>query len=88
MAIVQLNRAAGCSMCRPASFGAWPLCGCCVQAAAALYTIGLHGSLRKDQTASPAEDRVTVLPENLLLPLQKQLAQARALHDADLRRGW
>ena len=33
------------------------------------------------------KDRVTVLPENLLLPLQAQLAYARALHDADLRRG-
>ena len=34
-----------------------------------------------------AKDRVTVLPENLLLPLQEQLAHARALHDADLRQG-
>jgi integron integrase len=33
------------------------------------------------------KDRVTVLPENLLLPLQEQLAHARALHDGDLRRG-
>ncbi len=33
------------------------------------------------------KDRVTVLPENLLLPLQAQLAHAKALHDADLRRG-
>ena len=35
-----------------------------------------------------AKDRITVLPENLLLlPLQEQLAHARALHDADLRQG-
>ncbi len=33
------------------------------------------------------KDRVTVLPENLLLPLQAQFAHAKALHDADLRRG-
>lgn len=29
-------------------------------------------------------DRVTVLPENLLLPLRGQLARAKKLHDADL----
>jgi len=33
------------------------------------------------------KDRVTVLPESLLLPLQAQLAHARSLHDEDLRRG-
>lgn len=33
------------------------------------------------------KDRVTVLPENLILPLQAQLAQARALHHADLATG-
>jgi integron integrase len=33
------------------------------------------------------KDRVTVLPENLLLPLRDQLAQARALHAQDLRVG-
>ena len=34
------------------------------------------------------KDRVTVLPENLLLPLRDQLAQAKSLHDADLRDGF
>ncbi|HSV69879.1 MAG TPA: integron integrase [Methylibium sp.] len=34
-----------------------------------------------------AKDRVTVLPENLIAPLQAQLAQARALHQADLAVG-
>lgn len=34
------------------------------------------------------KDRVTVLPENLMLPLQKQMAHAKALHDADLRAGF
>ena len=33
------------------------------------------------------KDRVTVLPENLLLPLRGQLEHARRLHDADLRAG-
>lgn len=33
------------------------------------------------------KDRVTVLPENLLLPLRQQLARAKALHDADLGAG-
>jgi integron integrase len=33
------------------------------------------------------KDRVTVLPENLMLPLRDQLAQAKTLHDADLRNG-
>lgn len=33
------------------------------------------------------KDRVTVLPENLVLPLQAQLAHARALHQADLAAG-
>jgi integron integrase len=33
------------------------------------------------------KDRVTVLPENLILPLQQQLSQARALHDRDLADG-
>jgi integron integrase len=33
------------------------------------------------------KDRVTVLPENLILPLQQQLARAKALHDADLAAG-
>ena len=33
------------------------------------------------------KDRVTVLPENLLLPLQTQLALAKSMHDADLRAG-
>jgi integron integrase len=33
------------------------------------------------------KDRVTVLPENLVAPLQAQLAQARALHHADLAAG-
>lgn len=34
-----------------------------------------------------AKDRVTVLPENLVLPLQAQLARARALHLRDLAAG-
>jgi integron integrase len=33
------------------------------------------------------KDRVTVLPENLIAPLQRQLAHAKALHDADLAAG-
>jgi integrase len=33
------------------------------------------------------KDRVTVLPENLIAPLQQQLAQARALHTRDLQAG-
>ena len=33
------------------------------------------------------KDRVTVLPENLILPLQAQLAHARALHERDLHAG-
>ena len=35
-----------------------------------------------------AKDRVTVLPENLVLPLQGQLARAKALHDEDLADGF
>ena len=34
------------------------------------------------------KDRVTVLPENMMLPLQQQLAQARALHGKDLAAGF
>lgn len=34
-----------------------------------------------------SKDRVTVLPENLLLPLRNQLAQARTLHERDLAAG-
>lgn len=34
------------------------------------------------------KDRVTVLPENLILPLQQQLAHAMALHDKDLKAGF
>ena len=34
------------------------------------------------------KDRVTVLPENLVLPLQGQLARAKALHDKDLSTGF
>ncbi len=34
------------------------------------------------------KDRVTVLPENLVLPLQQQLAKARALHLRDLEQGF
>jgi integron integrase len=33
------------------------------------------------------KDRVTMLPENLMLPLQQQLASAKALHDRDLAAG-
>jgi integron integrase len=34
------------------------------------------------------KDRVTVLPENLMLPLRDQLQHVRQLHDADLRAGF
>ena len=34
------------------------------------------------------KDRVTVLPENLVLPLQQQMAKARALHERDLTEGF
>jgi len=34
------------------------------------------------------KDRVTVLPENLIAPLQAQLHKARALHEKDLQAGW
>lgn len=34
------------------------------------------------------KDRVTVLPENLILPLQKQMEKARQLHDKDLAEGY
>ncbi|MDR0780235.1 MAG: integron integrase [Pseudomonadales bacterium] len=34
------------------------------------------------------KDRVTVLPENLVLPLQKHLVRVRALHDADVAAGF
>lgn len=33
------------------------------------------------------KDRVTVLPENLIAPLQAQIARAKALHDDDLSQG-
>lgn len=33
------------------------------------------------------KDRVTVLPENLVLPLRQQMASSKALHDADLSAG-
>jgi integron integrase len=34
------------------------------------------------------KDRVTVLPENLVLPLQQQLSKVRALHQRDLDEGF
>ena len=34
------------------------------------------------------KDRVTMLPENLILPLQDQMARAKRLHDADLADGF
>ncbi len=34
------------------------------------------------------KDRVTVLPENLMLPLQQQISKARALHGRDLSEGF
>jgi integron integrase len=34
------------------------------------------------------KDRLTVLPENLILPLQQQIARARALHQRDLLEGF
>ena len=33
------------------------------------------------------KDRVTVLPENLIMPLQQQMAQAKVRHDRDLAQG-
>jgi integron integrase len=34
------------------------------------------------------KDRVTVLPENLMLPLRNQIAAARAAHESELREGF
>ncbi len=34
------------------------------------------------------KDRVTVLPENLILPLQAHLAKVKALHEKDLEAGF
>lgn len=34
------------------------------------------------------KDRVTVLPENLILPLQQQIAKCRAVHQRDLEEGF
>ena len=34
-----------------------------------------------------SKDRVTMLPENLILPLQGQISRAKALHDRDLSQG-
>jgi site-specific recombinase XerD len=34
------------------------------------------------------KDRVTVLPENLVLPLQNHLARVCQLHEKDLAAGW
>ncbi len=34
------------------------------------------------------KDRVTVLPENLIAPLQQQLSRGKALHDRDLAQGF
>lgn len=34
------------------------------------------------------KDRVTVLPENLILPLQQQIARAKAAHDLELAEGF
>jgi integrase len=34
------------------------------------------------------KDRVTILPENLMLPLRDQMARAKPLHDADLAAGY
>ncbi len=34
------------------------------------------------------KDRVTVLPENLILPLQQQMSRTRALHDRDIAAGF
>ncbi|MDT9001758.1 integron integrase [Paucibacter sp. APW11] len=35
-----------------------------------------------------AKDRITVLPENLIAPLQRQLALAKRLHEEDLQAGY
>lgn len=78
------------------------LSGCMHRVAALLYGTGMRllEGLRlrvKDVELTRCElvarcgkggkDRVTVLPENLILPLQHQLARAKALHDDDLARG-
>ena len=34
------------------------------------------------------KDRITVLPENLIQPLQQQLQKARALHEKDIEAGF
>lgn len=34
------------------------------------------------------KDRVTVLPENLIIPLREQIARAKRLHDVDLQEGY
>jgi integron integrase len=34
------------------------------------------------------KDRITVLPENLVIPLQQHLVRGRALHDADIAAGY
>ncbi|GIX29190.1 MAG: hypothetical protein KatS3mg123_3071 [Burkholderiales bacterium] len=38
--------------------------------------------------AKGGKDRVTMLPENLIAPLQDQLARAKKLHDEDLAAGY
>ena len=38
--------------------------------------------------SSPRADRVTVLPENLVLPLQEQLSRRRAQHQSDVAEGF
>jgi len=50
--------------------------------------IGLKQSELVVRDGKGGKDRVTVLPENLIMPLQKQLGQARALHQQDLADGF
>ena len=49
--------------------------------------IGFEGREIVVRDGKGGKDRVTVLPENLVLPLQQQLSRARALHDRDLQEG-
>ena len=40
------------------------------------------------RSGNGGKDRVTVLPENLVLPLQQQIAKVRAMHQRDLDEGF
>jgi hypothetical protein len=59
-------------------------------------TLALHGPdptrlSRREilvRNGKGGKDRVTVLPENLIAPLQEQISKARALHQRDLSEGF